>query len=418
MFNKNRRRYSDQKAKKLNRDVISYEEVPLDDYEEETTRVSSVDAKKIVKIVILLLILGLIVFAFANRNSLTPENISNWFKYDVLGQGDGKGYPVNIVGTNVDANNMITVGNTISYASDTSFVTLSSNASEIQNYQLSYASPVISNNGNNLLIYSLGGKEFNVGTTNEITYAGKTDDNIFTGDISGSGVYGVVTQTSGYLSKLYIFNKENKQIYAYSFSDYYITSLSINPSGTQCIACGISAKEGSFSGIVYVLDFKQEEPLGTYEINENVIYRSEYFSSNEACLIGDTASYLMSTSDGALTENSYNQMLLTAYEVNENTGNYSISLSRTGDGHSCTVKTFNSSGETVSEIETDYKISALTLQKGDIYILENSNVHCYDFSGNEKRTGDAGSGAKQIKVSSDGTVFVIGVNEIRKSELK
>lgn len=418
MFNKNRRRYSDQKAKKLNRDVISYEEVPLDDYEEETTRVSSVDAKKIVKIVILLLILGLIVFAFANRNSLTPENISNWFKYDVLGQGDGKGYPVNIVGTNVDANNMITVGNTISYASDTSFVTLSSNASEIQNYQLSYASPVISNNGNNLLIYSLGGKEFNVGTTNEITYAGKTDDNIFTGDISGSGVYGVVTQTSGYLSKLYIFNKENKQIYAYSFSDYYITSLSINPSGTQCIACGISAKEGSFSGIVYVLDFKQEEPLGTYEINENVIYRSEYFSSNEACLIGDTASYLMNTSDGALTENSYNQMLLTAYEVNENTGNYSISLSRTGDGHSCTVKTFNSSGETVSEIETDYKISALTLQKGDIYILENSNIHCYDFGGNEKRTGDAGSGAKQIKVSSDGTVFVIGVNEIRKSELK
>ncbi len=418
MFNKNRRRYSDQKAKKLNRNVISYEEVPLDDYEEETTRVSSVDAKKIVKIVILLLILGLIVFAFANRNSLTPENISNWFKYDVLGQGDGKGYPVNIVGTNVDANNMITVGNTISYASDTSFVTLSSNASQIQNYQLSYSSPVISNNGNNLLIYSLGGKEFNVGTTNEITYAGKTDDNIFTGDISVSGVYGVVTQTSGYLSKLYIFNKENKQIYAYSFSDYYITSLSINPSGTQCIACGISAKEGSFSGIVYVLDFKQEEPLGTYEINENVIYRSEYFSSNEACLIGDTASYLMSTSDGALTENSYNQMLLTAYEVNENTGNYSISLSRTGDGHSCTVKTFNSSGETVSEIETDYKISALTLQKGDIYILENSNVHCYDFSGNEKSTGDAGSGAKQIKVSSDGTVFVIGVNEIRKSELK
>lgn len=417
MFNRNRRRYSDQKAKKLNRDVISYEEVPLDDYEKETTRVSTVDAKKIVKIVIVLLILGLIVFAFANRGNLTPENISNWFKYDVLGQGEGKGYPVNIVGTNVDANNMITVGNTLSYASDTSFVTLSSNASEIQNFQLSYAAPVVSNDGNNLLVYSLGGNDYNVGTTNEIKYTGKTEDNIFTGDISGSGVYGIVTQTSGYLSKLYIFNKENKQIYAYSFADYYITSLSINPSGTQCVACGISAKEGSFSGMIYVLDFKQEEPLGTYEINENVIYRSEYLSSNEVCLIGDTASYLLNVSDGSLNENSNNQMLLTAYEVNENTGNYSISLSRTGDGHSCTVKTFNSTGDIVSEIETDYKISALTLQKGNIYILENNTVHCYDYSGNEKSSGDAGSGAKQIKVSSDGTVFVIGVNEIRKAEL-
>ncbi len=418
MFNKNRGRYAEQKAKKLNRDVISYEEVPLDDYEEETTRVSSVDAKKIVKIVILLLILGLIVFAFANRNSLTPENISNWFKYDVLGQGEGKGYPVNILGTNVDANNMITVGNTLSYASDTSFVTLSSNASEIQNFQLSYATPVISNNGNNLLVYSLGGKEYNVGTTNEITYTGKTEDNIFTGDISGSGVYGIVTQTSGYLSKLYVFNKENKQIYTYSFSDYYITSLTINSSGTQCVACGISAKQGSFSGMVYVLDFKQEKPLSTSEINENVIYRSEYLSSNEVCLIGDTASYILNVSDGKLNENSYNQMSLTAFDVNESTGNYSISLSRTGDGYSCTIKTFNSKGDNVSEIETDYRISALTLQRGNIYILENNLVHCYDFSSNEKSSGDAGTGAKQIKVLSDGTVFVIGVNEIRKAELK
>ena len=102
MFKKIRGKHSEKKAKKLNRDVISYEEVPLENYEEETTRVSSVDAKKIVKIVIVLVVLGLIVFAFANRSSLTPENISNWFKYDVLGQGDGEGYPTNIVGTNVN----------------------------------------------------------------------------------------------------------------------------------------------------------------------------------------------------------------------------------------------------------------------------------------------------------------------------
>lgn len=417
MFNKFRGKYAKKKAKKLNRDVISYEEVPLDDYEKETTRVSTVDAKKIVKIVIVLLILGLIVFAFANRSSLTPENISNWFKYDVLGQGEGGGYPVHIVGTNVDANNMITVGNTVSYASDTSFVTLSSNASEIENRQLSYATPVISNNGNNMIVYNLGGKEYNVGTTNEITHTGKTEDNIFTGDISGSGVYGIVTQKSGYLSKLYVFDKDNNQTYAYSFSDYYITSLSINSSGTQCAACGISAKDGSFSSVVYVLDFTQEEPLGMYEINENVIYSAEYLSSNEVCLIGDTASYVLNVSDGSLNENSYNQMTLTAYEINESTGNFSISLSRTGDGHSCTVKTFNSKGEAVSEIETDYKISALTLQKGNIYMLENNIVHCYDYSGNEKSSGEAGSGAKQIKVFSDETVLVLGVNEIRKAEL-
>ena len=133
MFNKIRGKYSKRKTKKLNRDVISYEEVPLEDYEQESTRVSAVDAKKVVKLVIILVILGLIVFAFANRESLTPDNISNWFKYDVLGQGDGEGFPMDIVGTNIESGNIITAGNSVSYASDTSFVTLSSNASVIQN---------------------------------------------------------------------------------------------------------------------------------------------------------------------------------------------------------------------------------------------------------------------------------------------
>lgn len=418
MFKKKSGKYSEKKAKKLNRDVISYEEVPLDDYEEETTKISTVDAKKIVKLVIILVVLGLLVFAFANRNSLTPENISNWFKYDVLGQGDGEGYPVDLVGTNVDANNMICVGNTVSYASDTSFVSLSSNASEILNYQLSYATPAIANSGNSLMVYSLGGKEYHIGTTNEILYTGTSESNIFIGDVSSSGVYGIVTETSGYLSKMQIFNKEHKQIYSYSFADYYINAFAINSSGAQAVACGISAKDGTIAGAVYVLDFTKEEPLAVYEIGENVIYKAEYLSSNEVCLIGNMSSYVLNISDGKLNENSYNQMTLTSYDVNEDAGVFSISLSRSGDGHSCTIQAFNSRGEKTTEIETDYKITSVSVQGGKIYGLESNMIHCYDYNKNEISKGSAGNGAKQIRVSSDGRVYVLGINEIRKAELK
>lgn len=417
MLKRIRGKYAEKKTKKLNRDVISYEEVPLEDYEEETTKVSSVDAKKIVKIAIVLVVLGLIVFAFANRNSLTPENISNWFKYDVLGQGEGEGYPTSIVGTNVDANNIICVGNTVSYASDTSFVTLSSNASEILNYQLSYATPVISNSGNNLIVFGLGGKEYHLGTTNNITYTEKTENNIFTADISSSGVYGIVTETSGYLSKLQVFDKENKQIYAYSFADYYITEISINSSGTQCVAAGISANEGSVCSMVYVLDFDKEEPLQLHQLSENVIYKAEYLNNNEVCLIGNTASYVLNIADNKLNENSYNQMTITAYDVDKDTGTFAISLSRSGDGHSCNALSFNSAGEITTEIETDYNISSLSLMKGNIYVLENDSIHCFDYNKNEISSGDAGSGAKQIRAGSDGSIYVLGVNEIRKISL-
>lgn len=418
MLNRFRGKHSEKKAKKLNRDVISYEEVPLEDYEEQTTKVSSIDSKKVIKIAIVLVVLALVIFLFANRSNLTPENISNWFTYDVLGQGGGTGYPTQIVGTNVEANNFVTTGNTLSYASDTSFVTVSSNASIIQNHQLNYAVPAMSSNGNNVIVYNLGGMTYDVGTINEITHTGQTEESIYVCDISSSGVYGVVTNTSGYQSKLYIYNNENKQIYAYSFADYYVTTLSINPSGTQCVATGISADNGTISGAIYVLDFSKEEPVSVNTISDNTIYKTEYLSSNEVCLIGNTASLILNIPDNKLLENSYNKMTLTSYSVNESTGTYAVSLSRSGDGHSCSLQIFNSSGEKISEIETEHKIKASTLFKSNIYILENNVVHCYDFNKNEISTGDAGNGAKQIQVTSDGTVYILGINEIRKADMK
>lgn len=417
MFNKIRGKYSKRKTKKLNRDVISYEEVPLEDYEQESTRVSAVDAKKVVKLVIILVILGLIVFAFANRESLTPDNISNWFKYDVLGQGDGEGFPMDIVGTNIESGNIITAGNSVSYASDTSFVTLSSNASVIQNYQLSYASPVISSSGNNVLVYGLDGKEYHTGTTNKLDYTGKTDEGIITGDISSSGVYGVVTKANGYFSKLFVYNKDHEQIYAYSFSDYYISSLAINSAGNRCVACGVSGKDGALSGVAYVLDFQKEEPLGIYDLGENFIYHAEYLTGGEVCLIGDTASAVLDTVSGQVKQNSYNQMTLASFEVNEDTATFAVALSRTGDGYSCTLQNFRSNGELNYEVETDYRVEAMTIFKGNTYILENDTIHCFDFNRNEISKADAGSGAKQIKVCSDGSVYVLGVNEIRKIAL-
>ncbi len=417
MSRKTRGKYTRKKAKRLNRDVISYEEVPLEDYEAESTKVSAVDARRIIKIAIILVILGLVVFAFANRSSLTPDNISNWFKYDVLGQGEGEGYPTEIIGTEIEANNFICVGNTLSYASDTSFVTLSSNASVIQNYQLSYASPAISYNSNNVLVYGLDGREFHVGTSNKFTYTGQTEDGIITGDISSSGVYGVVTKTSGYFSKLFIFDKDNSQIFAYSFADYYITSFSINPSGSKCVAFGVSASDGVLSSKAYVLDFTSEKPLAEFDLGENYIFDSGYLSANEVCYVGNSASGVIDIPGNKTNETSYDETALTAFDINCDAGTFCVSLSRSGDGHSCTVSVFSANGELSYFVDTDYKINAVRAVRGNVYVLENDTIHGFDYNKNEIAKVETGSGSKQIDIAQDGSAYILGVNEIRKVAL-
>ena len=99
-------RFAETKAKKTDRDVISYEDVPLEDYELEKTEMSPAAVKKIIISVCVVLAAGLVVFAFANRDRLSPESIANWWTYDVLGNA-GNGYPVSITGTEVNTNNFV-----------------------------------------------------------------------------------------------------------------------------------------------------------------------------------------------------------------------------------------------------------------------------------------------------------------------
>ena len=104
MFKKFKGHYSKRKTHKTDRDVMSYEDMPLDDYEQEKTEMSPQAVKKIVLGACIAIAAGLIVFAFANRDKLTWENISNWWTYDVLGNA-GHGYPVDIIGSEVSSGN-------------------------------------------------------------------------------------------------------------------------------------------------------------------------------------------------------------------------------------------------------------------------------------------------------------------------
>ena len=70
MFKKFKGHYSKRKTHKTDRDVMSYEDMPLDDYEQEKTEMSPQAVKKIVLGACIAIAAGLIVFAFANRDKL------------------------------------------------------------------------------------------------------------------------------------------------------------------------------------------------------------------------------------------------------------------------------------------------------------------------------------------------------------
>lgn len=413
---KNRIRYAKRKPTKTERDVMSYEDMPLDDYEQEKTEISPAAVKKIIIGVCIALVAGLIVFAFANRDNLTWDNISNWWTYDVLGNA-GDGYPVNIVGSEVASGNFSISGGHVAYASDTSFVTLNSSGSEVSNFQLRHSTPVMRSSGSRYITYGLDSADYEINSFDKNLYKGEAEGNIYTGDIASNGVYCLITEGNGYLSVLYVYNSSNNRIYKYYFSEYYITSVALNSDGSECIACGFSSDNGAVSTGIYVIDFNKSEPVSTYKISDDYVLDCKYLNGSKAVVIGQRASYIIKPGDKKYTTVGYDGKSLANYCINSDTASYAVALSSSGDGRSVEIAGFNSNGEKTYTIGTEYKADSISTYKGVVAILDGNTAYCYRQDGNLLYSCNTGTGSKKIILTSDKNAYLLSVNQIRLIDL-
>lgn len=414
MFKKFKGHYAERKTS--DRDVISYEDMPLDDYEQEKTDISPDSVKKILIGVCIALAAGLIVFAFANRDNLTWDNISNWWTYDVLGNA-GNGYPVNLIGAEVKSGNFAVNQGHVAYASDTSFVTLNSTGSEVANVQLRYSKPVMKSSGNRFLTYGIGTTGYQIQDFDGMLYSGEAEGAIYTADITSNGVYGIITEGSGYLSVLYVFNSNNNRIYKYSFSEYYINSITLNSDGSGCVACGITSDNGAVKTGVYVLDFTKEEPVSQYSINGDTIVDSDYLNDNRVVLVGQSSSYIIKRGEENYVTVKYDSKTLANYCFNSDTNSFALALSKSGDGRSCVIEIYNDNGEKTSSIDTDYGAESISLYKGTVAILDGNTAYGFNSEGTQLYSCDTGTGSKRLILTSDNTAYVLSVNQVRFFDL-
>lgn len=415
MFKKIKGRYSERKTNK-ERTVISYEDMPLDDYEQERTEISPDIIKKVLFGFLGVLLLALIVFAFANREKLTWDNISVWWKFEILGDA-GQGYPVNIIGSEVEEGNFAVHQGRVAYASDTSFVTLNSTGREISSLQLRYTKPVMKATENRYLIFGLGEKGYQISGFDSKLYTGTAESDIFAADIAPNGKYCLVEEGNGYYSELYAFDAHNNRMFKYSFSEYYINSVTINNAGTGCIASGISNDNGEMKTGVYVLDFAESEPVAKYEIEGDYIIDSKYITAGRAVLIGGNASYSVPSDGGDIHRVEYEGKPLTNYCFCQTSGTFSLALSKSGDGRCCELITYNDGGEKIMTVSSDYGSESLSSFRGTVATLDGNMVYVYDGDGELRSSCYAGNGSKRVILTSEGEAFVLSVNQIRKLDL-
>lgn len=410
---KNKGRYQHTKPNSAkNRRYVSYEDVPLREINDIEPTPNNL-TKKFFKVFIILFISVVAVLALVNIDYLTPENISHWFQYDLLGKTEGNGYPVRFIGTSINKENFSLMDGCPIYCSDTSVVVLNSNAGEIQNNQHLFANPVLRTNSNYSIIYNSDATGYKILNRDSIIYSGSSKKKLFSADISSNGTYAVLSYGEDYLSQLEVYKYDNTKKYAYSFADYYVSNVSLNNDGTRAALSGVSANNGGLVSVIYVLDFGQESYLQKYEVEDSYIYDVRYMSNGNILAVGEQASYFIDVENGRKSDFSYKSKTLTTYTMKKDYG-LILSLSKNPDGRDCDIYSINKNGNHEFDFNTNSKILSLDYKNGSLAVLSPSEIDLFDTKGNKLSTTSASSDARKICMQDENTIYILGKSEISK----
>ena len=398
------------REKHSKRDVLTYEELPIEEREsdiEKSTPKIKISKKRIIAAVLIILLLFVVVFYIANPERMSFYNIKNFFNYSVMNRDSDQKFPIDVSGESISPGNFVGSGLDIVYSSETKTQILNNYGRSVFTAPHAFITPVLVCGGKNEIIYNLGGTGYQVIDKESNVSSFDAKDDILLADITESGVYAIVTESGGYLSKLYVYDQTGEQIYAYSFADYYVTAVSLSNTGKQAVVAGISALDGVDIAALYVLDFTKDSPLYFSEFEDNIIYDVQYINDHSAAAVGRAASYAINTSNGNVETNAYEGRVLTAYDINTDTDTYTLSLSNSGDGRNCDIISFNSSGKKDRSFSVDDKIIDLSTHKGRVALLTNDDVMLYSKDGKHYSTKSLRSDPHTVVLYTGSDAYVL-----------
>lgn len=367
--------------------------------------------------VVAALLVFILLMLFINRDLASFENISNYISYGIFNAVSEKRFPISIQGSSVSSGNFNRMGSYLCYTSDTSFGIYNNYGVPVYTSQISYTQPVLRCSDERCIVYALGDKGFQINSRSGNIYEGECENNILTADINDRGMYAIVTQFDGYLAKLFVYDKDNTQIYAYAFADYYITSVSINSNGQEVMLSGITALDGAEHSAVYVLDITKKEPIIFEQFDDTMLYSVSFLGDNYGCAIGNSMCCGFKISSGHFAVTQYEGKTLTAYTVNRTNNTFNVSVSRSGDGRNCNIYTFSAAGEKIGNNETAIAVSSLSAYKTSIAALSGSDVYLFNKTGRQLSKKNAGLDPHSIVLYTRNDAYILGVADISRMSL-
>ena len=225
--------------------------------------------KTIRRIAVGVILVCLAVIIFINRQSLTPEAISNWLSASLVRSTGGEGFPMSLPSGEIIS--IDGAGNDIVVTNQTNVYFYSQKGREIRSIQHSKKVVQTKTAGKNALVYSVGGNEASVETATKTAASVETVKPIMSGAVSKNGWFALATESDVYTSELKVYDKNGNEVFKWIPSGGVISSISISPDGNFVSASTLYSSGGELQSGIYLFSKSKSEALISQQLSDEIV---------------------------------------------------------------------------------------------------------------------------------------------------
>lgn len=363
------------------------------------------------RVIVILMITVVGLGIWMNRDNLSPQNIGDWVQTQFLGMGVGEGYPLNLNGDEVAAQNFCVSDGRLLLTGNTTILSLNSSAKQIFSRKHGFSNPVMLAKGQKVLVYNQGGKGYRIENQIKTLVSDTASQNIVTAALASNGAYALVLEDSGYCGKLTAYTKDNKEAYNYWFSDAYPTAIALNEEGNRAVVTAVTVNNGVLQSSFYLLDFNSTDPVTPVGTYPNTVFTKVSYQNGSITAVGDTRTVVMSDKGKEIANYDYQGAKLVCAALDQNRA--ALCLSSFENASAVKLVTLSNQGTQESSIDVDSRVTAVSLYGDTMAALLDGQVRAYSVSrGTQTGSCDIKSDMRAIALSSEKQVYLLGVSEV------
>ncbi len=352
-----------------------------------------------------LLIVGLVLFVFANYSLFTPSSFRLIAGYAVSGFRDYEDTISTIRYENGSYSDGELFGGGLAYAdSDSFFLTRPGSPPSLQS-PLGYSSPVVEATENYVLVYDRGGTNATLFNASKRLCELKLESPILNGSLASDGHFVLVTTSQGYRTAAALYDSSAKEVFRYDSSEYYIVSAGLTPNCRTLAALGFRQDGATLTSRAMFFSAADGKPLSTCDLTDSLAMELCPISNDNVAALCDDGVYLINMNGKAANILNFSSSDLLAFSSHADTMGLAL-RSYSGSARS-DIYAIRSNCKLKGPYSFDKEPSSIAVSNTGVAVLSAAGVCVYDFSFTPIWENPDAVGARRILLSDDNSVFAM-----------